>query len=165
MMDLGSFVAERRKELKLTQRDLSDALGYTPQAISRFEKKNGALPITILPTLASLLHCTIRDLFNRRVNEGVDVNYAPIDVDLVRNNFVILRQNFSFSKKDEAAALGIAKNSISNYEEGKSILTTAVVEKVARFFGIDVEDFLLRPLRKITSEPSHPSRLRPALSR
>ena len=35
---LGGFIAQRRKELKLTQRELADAIHVTDKAVSKWER-------------------------------------------------------------------------------------------------------------------------------
>ena len=35
---LGGFIARRRKELKLTQRELADAIHVTDKAVSKWER-------------------------------------------------------------------------------------------------------------------------------
>ena len=54
-MSLGQRVRQRRQILKITQQELADALGMTPQHISLIEQDKGAPSLALLPKLAEEL--------------------------------------------------------------------------------------------------------------
>ena len=58
-MSLGQRIKQRRQILKITQQELADALGMTPQHISAIEQDKGAPSLTLLPKLAEQLGVTI----------------------------------------------------------------------------------------------------------
>jgi transcriptional regulator with XRE-family HTH domain len=62
---LGTFVAELRKKRGLRQSDLGEKLGYSSQAISKFEKDDGSFPISSLPDLGNILGVTLDSFFLR----------------------------------------------------------------------------------------------------
>jgi transcriptional regulator with XRE-family HTH domain len=45
------YIAKRRQDLGYTQRYLADRLGYTPQAISKFESGENEIALNVLPML------------------------------------------------------------------------------------------------------------------
>ena len=45
---IGKFIAELRKEKKLTQKDLADKLGVTDKAISKWENGRGMPDVSYL---------------------------------------------------------------------------------------------------------------------
>ena len=52
-----------RRRHKLTQAQFGDALGVSPQAVSKWERQECYPDITFLPDLAALLGCTVNDFF------------------------------------------------------------------------------------------------------
>ncbi|MBO5939140.1 MAG: helix-turn-helix transcriptional regulator [Clostridia bacterium] len=60
---LASNIQSYRKKLGLTQVELGDRLGVTPQAVSKWEKGASAPDISLIPVLASLFGCQINELF------------------------------------------------------------------------------------------------------
>src|SRR5690606_13672993 len=52
---VGEFIQNLRKQKKLTQNELSEIIGVTDQAVSRWETGEGFPEITILPKLAQIL--------------------------------------------------------------------------------------------------------------
>lgn len=57
-MNLGKRIKGKRQILKITQQELAQALGVTPQHISAIEQDKRALSITLLPKLAEELGVT-----------------------------------------------------------------------------------------------------------
>ena len=60
----GEWIAARRKEKELTQKDLAARLGVTDKAISRWETGKGYPDISLLPALAEELDCTVNELLS-----------------------------------------------------------------------------------------------------
>jgi len=58
-VSLGQRIRQRRQILKITQQELADALGMTPQHISAIEQDKWAPSLTLLPKLAEQLGVTI----------------------------------------------------------------------------------------------------------
>ncbi|MBE6553539.1 MAG: helix-turn-helix domain-containing protein [Ruminococcaceae bacterium] len=63
MMDFAKTVAEQRKKLKMTQEELAQRLGITPQAVSKWENSIGLPDVTLFPLIAETLQLSINDLF------------------------------------------------------------------------------------------------------
>lgn len=61
-MTIGKKIMSLRKEAGLTQEQLAEKLGISPQAVSKWENGISCPDISILPTLASLFHVTVDDL-------------------------------------------------------------------------------------------------------
>ncbi len=60
----GEWIAARRKEKELTQKDLAARLGVTDKAVSRWETGKGYPDISLLPALAEELDCTVNELLS-----------------------------------------------------------------------------------------------------
>lgn len=59
---IGEFIAKKRKELGLKQKDLAEKLFVTDKTISRWENGNYMPDLTILVTLADILHTSVYEL-------------------------------------------------------------------------------------------------------
>ena len=58
-MSLGERIRQRRNKLRVTQQELAQALGMTPQHISAIEQGKGAPSLGILPKLAEELGVSV----------------------------------------------------------------------------------------------------------
>ena len=60
----GVFISQKRKNLKMTQKDLANKIGVTDKAISRWETGKGYPDIEIIPSLAETLSVSLTELLN-----------------------------------------------------------------------------------------------------
>lgn len=60
---IAEQIKEYRRKKQITQKELSKLLGISPQAISKWEREQGYPDITMLPSIAKLLGCSISDFF------------------------------------------------------------------------------------------------------
>ncbi len=68
----GAFVAERRKEKQLTQKELADMLRISDKAVSKWERGLSYPDITILEPLAGILSVSLTELVEGRIMEVED---------------------------------------------------------------------------------------------
>lgn len=61
---IGRFIAELRKEKKMTQIDLANKLGITDRAISKWENGRGMPDLSLLPPLCEILDVSINELLS-----------------------------------------------------------------------------------------------------
>lgn len=74
-MSLGQRIIKRRKILKITQEELANALGVTPQHISLIEKEKAGPSLSLLPKLAEELGVSIDYLLSGK--EGIITDTIP----------------------------------------------------------------------------------------
>ncbi len=74
---IGSFIAELRKQKKMTQKELAKKLGVTDKAISRWETGRGYPDIEILPDLANVLSISINELLNGEIQTKGQPVFIP----------------------------------------------------------------------------------------
>ena len=87
-MDIGSKIKKLRYNAGLTQEQLADRLGLSPQAISKWETGSSMPDITLLPPLAEIFGTTIDELFDlsrdeklQRIENRMDIeDELPTDV-------------------------------------------------------------------------------------
>ena len=75
---LGTFIAERRKELGFTQAHLAEKIHMTDKAVSRWERGVGLPDITSLEPLANALEVSLVQLLQTKSNftETIKTNDA-----------------------------------------------------------------------------------------
>ena len=62
--DIGKFIAKKRKDLNLTQKELADKLYVTDKAVSKWERGLSLPDITLLKKLASELNVVVADILD-----------------------------------------------------------------------------------------------------
>ena len=75
---IGNFIAEKRKEKGLTQKELAEKIGVTDKAVSKWERGLGCPDVSILEVLASTLDVSILEILKGRTieNEIIKVTEA-----------------------------------------------------------------------------------------
>ena len=61
---MGRFIAERRKDKHMTQKDFARMLNITDKAVSKWERGISCPDISLLPSVADILGVTIHELLN-----------------------------------------------------------------------------------------------------
>lgn len=59
---LGAVIAERRKQLGMTQLELAEKLGVTDKAVSKWERNLSCPDINSIPNLAEILGVSVEEL-------------------------------------------------------------------------------------------------------
>ena len=84
----GRFIAESRKELGLTQRQLADALSISDKTVSKWECGKGMPEVSLMLPLCEILHITVNDLLSgtRVAEDGYRKSAEENMMDLLREN-------------------------------------------------------------------------------
>ena len=87
-IQIGQFIAERRKEQNLTQRQLADALSISDKTVSKWECGKGLPEVSLMLPLCQTLHITVNDLLSgERVSEDAYQKKAEDNMmELMREN-------------------------------------------------------------------------------
>lgn len=64
--EMSRFIAQRRKQQNMTQKDLADTLGVTDKAVSKWETGASCPDIALLIPLARCLHCSVSELLGEQ---------------------------------------------------------------------------------------------------
>ena len=83
---IGKFIAERRKELNLTQMQLAEKLGITDRAVSKWENGKAMPDSSIMLELCEILQISVNDLLHGEVitMENYNKELENTLVDLVK---------------------------------------------------------------------------------
>lgn len=132
---LSKYVAYRRKEVGLSQKELSALLSYTPQAISRFEALNSAFPLEFADGLCQALGCSLDDIFLRNRE---NVAYAPLPFPIAELGALLkqIRERLNQKQEDIAQACSVSVRSLRNYELGRSGPSLQFLESLCLYWNI-----------------------------
>ena len=102
MLKMGSFLAELRKEHKLTQAELGEKLGVTNKTISRWETGNYMPPVEMLEELSNMYGMTINELLSGKklsTEEYKEMAETNIKETLKASAFSLKEKQDYFKKK------------------------------------------------------------------
>jgi transcriptional regulator with XRE-family HTH domain len=144
---LGFFVAQRRKALGFSQNDLANAVNYTGQAISSFEKGSTSPSISVLPSLANFLELSLDDLLTMNLNpEPLKEKNPPFDGTILCQNLIALRKRNGYSQSQEGKLLGVSRRTIIHYENEFSIPSLEVLVTLLETYHISASAFFYKPI-------------------
>ena len=139
-MTIGKRIALLRKEKGMTQEDLSNAMGISPQAVSKWENDQTCPDISALPKLSKLLGVTVDELLEGKA-ETPAVRVLPpeerkdpkdmllrITVDSADGDKV--RVNLPIALVEVAMEMGMAMPQINGNEALKGVDLKKVLEMV-----------------------------------
>lgn len=61
---IGLFIQSSRKELGLTQAEMAERLGVSPQSVSNWERGESIPDVSLLPDLACMLRCSVDSILS-----------------------------------------------------------------------------------------------------
>ena len=92
---IGKFIAEKRKEQKLTQEQLAEKLNISKNAVSKWERGLNFPDVSIMQELCKILNITLNELF---IGEEIsNENYKEV----ADNNLLDALENSSFTLKEK----------------------------------------------------------------
>lgn len=136
---IGTRIAEARKRKGLTQDQLAEAMGVSPQAVSKWENDISCPDITLLPQLADYFGISVDDLLR-----GASAPEAQIVPEEERKDFskMMLRINVLSAQGDKVKVnlpmpllktglqIGMNMETMGNYDALKDIDFDAILKMV-----------------------------------
>ena len=97
---IGKFIANLRKEQKLTQEQLAEKLGVTDKSVSRWENGKGLPDVSLYKDLCNIFGITLNEFFaGEKINEEKFKEQAD-------NNLLSALENSSFTLKEKIKYFG-----------------------------------------------------------
>lgn len=84
-MNLGTNIKQLRKEKNLTQEDLAECLGVSPQTVSKWENNLSMPDVSCLPVLADYFGITVDALLMHNVNRNDDMKELGAEIHALAN--------------------------------------------------------------------------------
>jgi transcriptional regulator with XRE-family HTH domain len=139
---LGRYIVSRRKELGLRQIDLANSLGYSVQAISKFENGLSQMDLRSLCSLAKVLSLSLDDLLHQREKPCKTPLTQPFTDENLGPNFVYLRTKNNLTQIDAATKGKISKRALGNYERGANVPAPSVFLFYCDYYKVSADDMI-----------------------
>lgn len=101
---MGSFIAQRRKELGLTQNELAQKLHVTDKAVSRWERGVGLPDINILEPLAQALSVNLIELVQAKSSQQDTI--SVLEAEMIISDTIALSRSGRISQMVGRGILG-----------------------------------------------------------
>lgn len=129
----GRYIANQRKLLRITQRELADMLGVTNRTVSKWETGTGMPDIGILPVLAEVLGTTIDCILrgeDSEISGEVNVDFESAGI----NGGTVAEMKKEISSEEKKIAKYMIDKQIMQFRiEGMVSVTGGIVSIVAFF--------------------------------
>ena len=93
----GRFIAERRRELGLTQKELAEKLGITDRAVSKWENGRCMPDLSLLRPLSAILKVGINDLLSGEIISERDYRRKSEENLISMADLNLLKEGVKFS--------------------------------------------------------------------
>ena len=131
-----------RQELELTQKELGDVLGVSHSAIGCWENGFDTMPLTKLVKFCNTYKLPI-DYVTGLADKNISFKEIPkLDKKKIGNNLRTFRNKLNLSQEKLAAKCSATHTAISNYELGKTLITSATLYTICKTYKISMYKFL-----------------------
>lgn len=146
-MKFGERLKQRRRELKISAEELAKIIGKNRATIYRYEKGDiESVPIDVVEPLAKALDTTPAWIMGwdsetdradgQTGNNNVDVQFIGSVGKVIKS----LRMMRNISLEEFSDETGIPADELKRYETGESHIPKSVMETLAVFLNVTVED-------------------------
>ena len=138
-MELGKFIAKRRKELGISQNDLANFLNVSVPTISKWESGMHLPDLSIIGLLAKILKVDLISLINNEsnLNNNYDID-NEFNISNFSKYFSYLRKVNNYSLKDLERLIDVRYQTISKWENGESLPNIIKLVKCSELFKVPV---------------------------
>lgn len=154
---IGEYIQSKRKGKKLTQAQLSEMLGVTSKAVSKWETGVALPDVSLFPELTKILDITIEELLNGQDNKKIPIdkkkNYMIISLSVLMTLLIIIftsiivyfKNNYSeveIYKLESAREDFFVEGTLMNID-GKNYISIAKVDYLGKDHDIfsSISDF------------------------
>lgn len=137
---IGQFIKERRKELKLSQKDLADLLCLTPQAISFYENDSVRVPLDAYGPLSVVLKVSLNSLFDLNIENVAEEKEPKFSQSDFSAFLSYLREQKQVTLKVVCSVTGISMKKLSNYENNHQLPSVNDFVTLAKYYNVSYEN-------------------------
>ena len=131
-----------REELEMTQKELGRILGVSRKTICGWETEKDYIPLKKLVKLCNTYHYNIDFILSLNCEDIRNDNEIILDTIKIGINLKNIRKNRQLTQSKVANILGITQSCYSQYENGKSLLTTLSLYLFANYFKVSIYEIL-----------------------
>lgn len=143
-MTIGQKIKDLRKQLNMSVDELAEKLGKNRATIYRYERGDiENLPLDVLEPLANALNTTPGYLMGWEENTIDDSSQKGVNIhllDTIGNTIRKLRLERKLTLEEFSIETGIPIDELKKYEDGKSEIPKSVIETLAKFLNVTIDD-------------------------
>ncbi len=151
-MDENKFLSNQRKKVGLSQNDIGEQLGYTPQMVSFWESGKGFPNLSTWSKYASLLQIDLEGLIKhkeQKTNNNCD--NAKFDSDKFKKNLKKIRISSNLTQIELSKRIKVNNKTVSSWENGLSFPTLEQFVRLCDVFNVSFDDlYFAIPLSSTT---------------
>lgn len=138
----GDFIKKERIKLGLSQKDLALKLSLSFQAISKYERGEVNIDISLIGKLSKIFHIDVESFIKKeeKWNNDLSINYE-FNEKRFAYSLKYLREKHMISQKDLAKEVNISQFRINKIENSTSLIRLDEFIKLANYFNIDISHF------------------------
>ena len=139
--NFGRFLLDCRIKQNLSQSELGDILGYTPQTISNFERGKAFPDLSIWSKYAKALKIDLESFITGKNEKNNDLCFLlSFDNEKFANNLKYLRKRNNLTQKDLAKMVQVNNKTILSYEQGKSSPSISTFIKLCNLYQLKMDE-------------------------
>ncbi len=133
----GDFIKKERLKHGLSQKDLALFLSVSFQAISKYEKGEIHLDISLISKLCNIFHIDVDSFINKKDEWNNDYSLTHnFDSKKFAYSLIYLREKNMISQKSLAEELNISPSRLNKIENLSSLVKIEEFIKIAKYFNI-----------------------------
>lgn len=141
----SSDISARLKDIRLyfgyKQTEVADVLGVCRNTYCEYEHHKRIIPLIRLNYLANFYEIKIDCILG--LSNTIQYSKPKVfDSDIISKKILEIRQDNNLTIREFAKKLGISNSLISDYENGKKLISTSICYNIAKKYNISV-DYLL----------------------
>ncbi len=141
------YVSSLRKARGMTQKDLAERLGFTPQGISRFESTDSSFDLRLIDKLCKVLDVSFQELCFKQI-EGTHYQEFDLDLDNLSSRLKAYREKSGLTQTSLAESSHITTRSLRSYENGEQLPSFQTLTRIADSLGLSTFELFIAPKEK-----------------
>lgn len=141
-MEYGELMKDIRFENDVKQKDMAEILGLAKSTYNQYEQQYDIIPLKYLIGFCNYFDVSIDYMFGFSKNRQYDDIRKELDLRIVGQRLRKTRREFKYKQIDLASKINIANSSLSLYEKGKHLISTATLYSLCKIYNVSA-DYLL----------------------
>ena len=154
-MEIGSFLSARRKKLGLSLSEVGAVLGYTPQAVYRYEKGIVNIDLSIVDSFCKALNLSIDAFFSMKEDSLVPYSENEKFDELKFRSILEERLKDASIEKKICSRLSISASRLKKWVKGTSLPSVNEFLSLADILGYRPADLYLGKVQEGKETPLH----------
>ena len=140
-MEHGKFIQQKRIEQRMSQADLANKIGYSPQTISLWESDKSFPDLIVWGRLALIFKIDLSSFIrSENIKNNNYCETMSFDIERFSNNLRLIRKKNNLTQMDLAKRIGTNNKTISSWEKGTSTPSLSQFIGLCSLYGLEFEE-------------------------